>query len=76
VAYLGDTVADVLTVRNAQRACPQRRLFSLAVAPPHLHAQPQARRHYERSLRDAGADAVIASSREALRELDRLLQGG
>jgi HAD superfamily phosphatase len=73
VAYLGDTVADVLTVGNARRACPSRRFLSLAVAPPHLHGLPAARGLYECSLRDAGADAVIASSGDVQRELEQLL---
>jgi HAD superfamily phosphatase len=73
VAYLGDTVADVLTVQNARRACPGQHFISLAVAPPHLHGQPEARRHYESGLWAAGADAVIASGASALQELEALL---
>ncbi|WP_396122314.1 TIGR01548 family HAD-type hydrolase [Cyanobium sp. ATX 6A2] len=73
VAYLGDTVADVLTVQNARRLYPSQRFFSLAVAPPHLHHQPEARRRYERSLQSAGADAVITTSDAALGELEQLL---
>ena len=61
VAYLGDTVADVLTVVRARRHRPERRLVSLAVAPPHLHApeRRQDRRRYEQGLLEAGADRLL-----------------
>ncbi|MEO1001814.1 MAG: TIGR01548 family HAD-type hydrolase [Cyanobacteria bacterium J06638_7] len=75
VAYLGDTVADVLTVLKARLACPNRRFLSLAVAPPHLHGQLPARRRYEDSLIAAGADAVIERSDGALAALLGLLGG-
>ncbi len=69
VAYLGDTVADVLTVLNARQACPQQRFIALAVAPPHLHDDPAARAAYEAKLRDAGADRVLSSTTAALEAL-------
>ena len=61
IAYLGDTVADVQTVRNARSQMPKQRFISLAVAPPHLHAGEArvARTRYEHQLRQAGADAVV-----------------
>jgi HAD superfamily phosphatase len=62
VAYLGDTVADVLTVVNAREHCPQQQFLALAVAPPHLHGDPLARAAYEATLRQAGADQVLAST--------------
>jgi HAD superfamily phosphatase len=76
VAYLGDTVADVLTVRNAREACPDQRFLSLAVAPPHLHGDPEARRRYEQGLARAGSDAVVPSTGLALKTLERLLETG
>lgn len=69
VAYLGDTVADVLTVRHARQACPQQRFVALAVAPPHLHGDPAARATYEAKLRDAGADQVLSSTAAVLEVL-------
>jgi HAD superfamily phosphatase len=66
VAYLGDTVADVLTVVNARQACPQQRFLALAVAPPHLHQDGGARAAYEAKLREAGADQVLASTTAVL----------
>ena len=64
VAYLGDTVADVRTVENARRRLPGQRWLSLAVAPPHLHPadRREERSRYERSLRQAGADRLLAST--------------
>jgi HAD superfamily phosphatase len=61
IAYLGDTVADVLTVQRARQAEPQQRWHSLAVAPPHLHGDDHlaARSAYEQALLAAGADLVI-----------------
>lgn len=75
VAYLGDTVADVITVLRARTASPGQRLLSLAVAPPHLHGPgSEARRHrYEDQLRQAGADAVIPATDQVLPWLERLL---
>lgn len=64
IAYLGDTVADVLTVQQARQICPDVRFLSLAVAPPHLHG-PQAlerRTAYEARLIEAGADVVLPNT--------------
>ena len=64
IAYLGDTVADVLTVQRARQQCPDARFLSLAVAPPHLHG-PQAlerRAAYEARLIEVGADVVLPST--------------
>jgi HAD superfamily phosphatase len=64
VAYLGDTVADVQTVMRARQLVPGQALFSLAVAPPHLHVPEQqgARRRYEQRLLEAGADRLLSST--------------
>ncbi len=62
VAYLGDTVADVLTVQRARQAQPQQRWLSLAVAPPHLQGAglEDARSAYEQGLLAAGADQLLS----------------
>ena len=77
VAYLGDTVADVLTVQRARQARPQQRFLSLAVAPPHLHSAEAAahRGPYEAQLRQAGADAVIPHTAAVLTALEQALAG-
>ena len=64
IAYLGDTVADVLTVQRARQQCPNARFLSLAVAPPHLHGPQDLERRaaYEARLIEAGADVVLPST--------------
>lgn len=77
VAYLGDTVADVLTVQRARQVQPKQRFLSLAVAPPHLHS-PEAgerRGRYETQLREAGADSVIPNTKAVLAALVQALPG-
>jgi HAD superfamily phosphatase len=75
VAYLGDTVADVLTVERARQVCPQQRFLSLAVAPPHLQGREQleARHAYEQRLRQAGADHILPATVAVLANLEGLL---
>jgi HAD superfamily phosphatase len=75
VAYLGDTVADVLTVQQARRQRPGQRFLSLAVAPPHLHSPEASERRapYEARLREAGADAVISATSQVLEALEEAL---
>lgn len=61
VAYVGDTVADVETVRRARERRPDQRFLALAVAPPHLHGPERTaqRRAYEDQLLAAGADHLL-----------------
>jgi HAD superfamily phosphatase len=68
VAYLGDTVADVETVRRARLEVPGQRFEALAVAPPHLQQAglEAERQRYEDQLRQAGADRILASTRQVL----------
>jgi len=76
VAYLGDTVADVLTVQRAREQLPQQRFLSLAVSPPHLHGAAASGRRaaYEARLLEVGADVVIPATDQVLAALERLLQ--
>ncbi|MFM8259208.1 MAG: TIGR01548 family HAD-type hydrolase, partial [Vulcanococcus sp.] len=75
VAYLGDTVADVLTVQRARQHAPSQRFLALAVAPPHLQRPDAAERRgpYEARLRQAGADAVIPNTDAVLGALEAVL---
>ena len=75
VAYLGDTVADVLTVARARQVIPQQRFLSLAVAPPHLQGPQhlEARQAYEERLRQAGADRILPATAAVLAHLEALL---
>lgn len=75
VAYLGDTVADVSTVLRARGQRPDQRFWSLAVAPPHLHAPEQqaSRALYEQKLLAAGADRILSHTGAVLTCLEELL---
>lgn len=75
VAYLGDTVADVLTVQRARQQQSEQAFLSLAVAPPHLQAPEAAERRsqYEAQLLEAGADAVIPCTTAVLTALEQAL---
>ncbi len=71
ISYLGDTVADVLTIQKAREVFPEQIFISLAIAPPHLHEQSQIihRKAYEQSLRDAGADHILSSINDIFQAL-------
>ncbi len=68
IAYLGDTVADVLTINNAKIKIPNQIFLSIAVAPPHLHQanKKSERRDYEIELKKAGADIIISKTKDIL----------
>ena len=63
VAYIGDTVADVLTIKKAKEFIPDQRFISLAIAPPHLHRKESRskRKAYEKDLKVAGADYILST---------------
>ncbi len=66
IGYLGDTVADVLTVNNAKRKRPSQKFISFAVAPPHLHNEENKSQRllYELTLKEAGADIILSHTNE------------
>ena len=65
MGYVGDTVADVLTVIHARRRRPRLRCKALAVAPPHVaSANTAVRTTYRQQLLAAGADAVVDATAE------------
>ncbi len=68
IAYVGDTVADIQTIKNARKEIPTQKFFSLGVAPPHLHghANREKREIYEKNLQAAGADIILKSTSEIL----------
>ena len=63
IAYVGDTIADVITVINARKEIPSQKFISIGLAPPHLHLKSrlQERNSYEANLRNAGADLILDS---------------
>ncbi len=72
IAYVGDTVADVLTIERAREKCPNQRFTSYAIAPPHLHKKRniQERKVYEHQLKKAGADEILLSTNEIINHIN------
>ena len=72
VAYLGDTVTDVVTLQRARQEVPEQRWRALAVAPPHLHADEAqvARGEYEQQLLEAGAEAILTTTAAVIQAMD------
>ena len=63
IAYVGDTVADIVTVINARKKIPSQKFISIGISPPHLHLNTRLkeRNSYEANLRNAGADLILNS---------------
>jgi len=63
IAYVGDTIADINTVKNAKKEIPSQKFISIGIAPPHLHSKSRLieRHSYEKNLQDAGADLILSS---------------
>lgn len=53
IGYIGDTVADVLTIQRAREEIPTQKFLSFAVVPPHLHKPENSsfKMIYERQLK-------------------------
>lgn len=63
IGYLGDTVADVLTVVRAREQRPDLALTALAVIPPHVGAiGAEGWALYRQQLLHAGADHLIMAT--------------
>ena len=72
IAYLGDTVADIATIKEARKSFPEQLFISFGIAPPHLHQSDKEseRIRYEQNLLLAGADKIIKSMIELLEEVN------
>jgi HAD superfamily phosphatase len=55
IVYVGDTVADMQTILEAQQIYPQQQWCAIGVLPPHV----QNRQAYAQTLRDRGAIKVL-----------------
>ena len=66
IAYIGDTIADVMTIVNSRKKIPGQKFISIAVAPPHLHLKRsfKEREIYESKLKSAGADLILNSTND------------
>lgn len=59
VIYVGDTVADMYTVKNAQELQPQRQWIAVGVLPPHVQETRDRAIAYGHTLTQAGAAIVL-----------------
>ncbi len=73
VIYAGDTVADMYTVRQARELRPSGRWIAVGVLPPHVQETERRSQEYEETLREAGADWVVANIEALTPELIRQL---
>ena len=68
VVYVGDTVADMLTVVKARDFEPSYQYFAIGVIPPHV--TEDLRDRYAALLRENGADLVLNSVLELTPQLN------
>ena len=68
VVYIGDTVADMLTVLKARTCDPSYNYVAVGVIPPHVRADLRDR--YADLLKENGADIVLNSVLELTPQLD------
>jgi HAD superfamily phosphatase len=73
VIYVGDTVADMLTVVRAQELDPTRQWIGVGVLPPHVQTNPNHSARYAEGLRKAGAAVVFTNVQELTPAQVRLL---
>ncbi len=68
VIYVGDTIADILTVKKAKKKNPGQIFLSIGIAPPHLHTKENKKRRvgYEKMLKEAGADVILPTTEKVL----------
>lgn len=59
VIYLGDTVADMMTVVKAREIKPERSWIAIGVLPPHVSHNPSKVELYSQQLRESGANQVV-----------------
>lgn len=61
IVYAGDTVADMQTVREAQRQRPDLNLVGVGIIPPHAQQSPERQTSYQQQLEAAGAAIVLTN---------------
>lgn len=76
VVYVGDTVADMFTVKQAREQYPDRSWLGVGVIPPHAQADTEQQNTYAATLRQAGAAIVLDHVQELTPgAIDQLLGG-
>ncbi len=74
VIYLGDTVADMYTVINAQKQQPERVFLSVGILPPHVQTNQETQANYTTKLKEAGAKVVLGNVEDlSLGKVEELL---
>ncbi|MBD2189030.1 TIGR01548 family HAD-type hydrolase [Pseudanabaena mucicola] len=68
VVYVGDTVADMLTVLKAREYDPSYKYLAVGVIPPHIGEE--SRERYAALLKENGADIVLQSVLELTPQLN------
>jgi HAD superfamily phosphatase len=64
VIYVGDTVADMVTVQRAKTLQPDRQWIAIGVLPPHVQVTDEQSLRYTETLEKAGAVAVFWNMQE------------
>lgn len=64
IIYVGDTVADMYTVKKARAINPQRTWLGVGVLPPHVQETTAHREAYSQTLITAGAAVVLSNVQE------------
>ncbi len=57
--YLGDTVADMLTIQRAREIKPEANWIAVGILPPHLQSSTAKQTSYAEKLKTAGAAIVL-----------------
>jgi len=63
VIYVGDTVADMLTVQKAKVLAPERTWLAVGILPPHMQNYAGNTTEYQSKLEKAGASLVFPNVR-------------
>ncbi|MGY6528615.1 MAG: TIGR01548 family HAD-type hydrolase [Cyanobacterium sp.] len=60
IIYLGDTVADMMTISRAKSIKPDDDLRAIAILPPHVYQQENLIPDYTQKMLNAGAQEVLS----------------
>lgn len=69
VFYVGDTVADILTIVEAKKQQPERLWKAIGILPPHINANPEKITPYSQQLKNVGADLILPSVEHLIPDL-------
>ncbi len=76
IFYLGDTVADMLTIDRAQKLQPERNWIAIGILPPHVQVSAAKQADYTKKLTAAGAAMVLSNVEQLeLRAIAQWTQG-